>query len=141
MISLNLGLVVQIVNVLVLMLLLHYILFRPLRKLMGDRDQEIADAKGRAIAIDREVSEKVAAYETRLRELKVQASGEKAEIVKKAHQEEGAILEKARAEAAAAISTIKNKVAKEASDAKLRLREDAQALSRDISEKILGRSL
>lgn len=141
MINLNIAFLLQIINVFVLLAILNFLLFRPIRKIMAERDSEISGDKGKAIALDRDVQEKVALYEARLKEVKTRASEEKQELVKQARQEESSVMEKARAEAAGMLSTMKNKVAKEAADAKTLLQEQARSLSRDITEKVLGRSL
>lgn len=141
MINLNIAFILQIVNVLALLAILHFLLFKPVRKIMADRQSEIDGDSGKASSLDREVQEKVALYEARLKEVKARASEEKGNLIKQARQEEASVLEKARAEANDMLSTIKNKVAKEAADAKALLKEQARSLSREITEKVLGRSL
>ncbi|WP_298270586.1 ATP synthase F0 subunit B [Geobacter sp.] len=141
MISLDLAFVIQVVNFLVLMLVLNILLYKPIRKVIADRKAKIEGAKERAAAVDREVQEKVALYEARLREVKAKAGEEREALRKEAQQEQAVRLERARAEAADSLSTIKNRVAKEAADAKELLKEQARALSLEICEKVLGRSL
>jgi F-type H+-transporting ATPase subunit b len=140
-INLNIALVIQIVNVLLLLVILQFFLFRPLRKVLAERKAAVDGDRGTAARLEKDVQEKVNQYESRLKEIKIKASEEKGALVKAAHQEESSILEKARGEASETLSTIKNKIAKEASDAKTLLKEQAQSLSRDITEKVLGRSL
>ncbi|HEY5975520.1 MAG TPA: ATP synthase F0 subunit B [Geobacteraceae bacterium] len=141
MINLDLAFVIQLVNFLVLILVLNIFLYKPIRKVLADRQGELAAAKARAEGVDREVQEKMAQYEARLREMKSKASDERAVLVKEAQAEEAALLEKARKEAADTLATIKDKVAKEAADARALLQEKAKVLSVDICEKVLGRSL
>ncbi len=141
MINLDLAFVIQLVNFLVLVLVLNIFLYKPIRKVLADRQGEIAAARKRAEGVDKDVQEKMAEYEGRLRSIKAQASGERASLIKEAHAEETALLDKARKEATETLSTIKNKVAKEAADARVLLKEQATALSMEICEKVLGRSL
>jgi F-type H+-transporting ATPase subunit b len=140
-IDINIAFVVQIVNILLLMVILNFFLYRPIRKVLSERNAELTGAREKTAAVDKEVQEKMALYESRLREVKSKASDEKGAMLKVARQEEAAILEKARGEATNLLNAIKNKVAKEAADAKLMLKEQALSLSREISEKVLGRSL
>lgn len=141
MITIDLAFVFQLVNFLLLMLVLNFLLYRPLRRVIAERDGEIAAARKKAVEVDREVQEQVAAYEARMREVKSTVSAERASLKKEALAEEGAIIEKARAEAAGSLDAIKAQVAKEAADARTILQEQARVLSRDICEKVLGRSL
>jgi F-type H+-transporting ATPase subunit b len=133
--------VFQLVNFGVLVLLLNVFLYKPIRKVLADRAEQISGAKAKAVEVDREVQEKMALYEARLREVKVKAGAERAAMVKEAQAEETQLVEKARNEAAESLSVIKNRVAKEATDARELLKEQARSLSLDICEKVLGRSL
>jgi F-type H+-transporting ATPase subunit b len=140
-INLDLAFVIQLINFLVLILVLNIFLFKPIRKVLAERQGEISAAKARAEGVDREVQEKMAQYEAKLREVKSQASDERATLIKEAQAEEASVLDKARKEATDSLATIKNKVAKEATDARALLQEQAKALSLEICEKVLGRSL
>jgi F-type H+-transporting ATPase subunit b len=140
-INLDLSFVFQLVNFLALMMLLNVFLYKPIRKQLADRAAQISGAKAKSAAVDKEVQEKLASYEARMREIRAGAADERGVLKKEAQAEESAILDKARAEATQALSSIKDKVAKEAEDARRLLKQSAEALSADICEKVLGRSL
>lgn len=141
MIELNLAFFIQLINFGILVLVLNIFLYKPLRRILSERNKTINDARDKASAVDAEVQAKMEQYETRLREAKNEAGNRRAETLKTAQAEETAILEKARKEAAESLSTIRSKVATEASTARELLKTQAEALSGDICEKILGRSL
>lgn len=141
MINLDLAFVFQLVNFLVLVLILNVFLYKPIRKVLADRAEQISGAKAKAAEVDRDVQEKIAIYEARLREVKAKAADERAGMIKQAQAEESAVVGKARSEAADTLTAIKNRVAKEAADAQVLLREQARSLSLEICEKVLGRSL
>jgi F-type H+-transporting ATPase subunit b len=140
-IELNLAFFVQVVNFGILVLVLNIFLYKPIRKVLADRRQVVDGAREKAAAVDLEVQEKMALYEVRLRDAKAVATERRAESIKQAQAEETSVLEKARAEAAASLGTIRDRVAIEAADARILLKQQAELLSIDISEKILGRSL
>ena len=141
MINLDMAFVFQLVNFLVLVLLLNVFLFKPIRKQLADRSALISGAKLKSAAVDKEVQEKLASYEARMREIRAGAADERGVLKKEAQLQEAAVLEKARAEAAETLASIKAKVALEAQDARRLLKESAESLSADICEKVLGRSL
>lgn len=141
MINLDWAFLFQLVNFGVLVLLLNVFLYKPIRKVLADRAEQINGAKAKAVEVDTEVQEKVALYEARLREVKVKAGAERAAMVKEAQGEETALLDKARKDSADSLSTIKSRVAREAADARDLLKVQARSLSLDICEKVLGRSL
>jgi F-type H+-transporting ATPase subunit b len=140
-IELNYAFFVQLINFGILVLVLNIFLYKPIRKVLADRRAVIDSARDRAASVDEQVQAKMAQYETRLREAKTEAGARRTEMVKQAQAEEAAVLEKARKEAAASLASIRDKVAKEAADARELLKKQAEALSGDICEKILGRSL
>jgi F-type H+-transporting ATPase subunit b len=140
-IELNLAFFVQLVNFGILVLVLNIFLYKPIRKVLADRRQVVDGARDKASAVDLEVQEKMSQYESRLRDAKADASARRAESLKLAQAEETAVLEKARKEAAESLGSIRDRVAKEAADARVLLKQQAELLSGDICEKILGRSL
>lgn len=141
MINLDLAFFIQVVNFGILVLVLNVMLYKPLREMLHKRRQEIEAAGERAASVDRVVQEKVALYEARLHEAKSEAGARKAELVKGAQAEEASLIDKARKEAAASLESIRGRVAQESGEARVLLRQQAEALSGDICEKILGRSL
>ena len=141
MINLDLAFVFQLVNFLVLVLLLNAFLYKPIRKQLSDRNALISGAKEKSAAVDREVQEKLASYEARMREIRAGAADERGALKKEAQLQEAAILEKARLESGQKLAGIKAMVAKEAEEARRLLKASAESLSADICEKVLGRSL
>jgi F-type H+-transporting ATPase subunit b len=140
-IELNVAFFVQVVNFGILVLVLNIFLYKPIRKVLAERRQVIEGAREKSAAVDLEVQEKMALYEARLRDAKAEAAARKAEALKQAQAEETAVLEKARKEATESLGSIRDRVAKEAADARVLLKQQAELLSGDICEKILGRSL
>lgn len=141
MIELNLAFVIQLVNFGILVLVLNIFLYKPIRKVLAERRQVIDGAREKASSVDSEVQEKMAQYEARLRDARNEAATRRGEALKQAQAEETSILEKARKEAAESLGSIRDRVAKEAADARILLKQQAETLSGDICEKILGRSL
>lgn len=141
MISIDLALLFQFINFLVLMLILNILLYKPIRRIFAEREAEILEATEKAAAVDKDVREKMAQYELKLHETKALAQEEKNRVILKAREEEAEILEKARKEASATVKSVQKQVARETDEARAALRGQIQALSGEIAEKVLGRSL
>ncbi len=141
MISIDLAFVFQFVNFLLLMVILNSFLYKPVRKILAERDAEIVASREKTAAVDREVEEKMALYEAKLRQTKTAAYEEKAVAIGKVREEESAVIEKARLDAAQTLATIQKQVAREAAEARGVLGEQARSISLEICEKVLGRSL
>jgi len=140
-INIDLAFLFQLINFLLLILVLNVLLYKPLRKIIAERQGRIAEAKGRAESVEQDLQAKMTEYEARLKAMKSGASDERGALVKEALAEEAELLESARKDASDAIAAIKARVAKEAADARTILQEQAKLLSVDICEKVLGRSL
>jgi F-type H+-transporting ATPase subunit b len=140
-IELNLSFVIQLINFGILVLVLNVFLYKPIRKVLADRRQVIDSAREKTVSVDAEVQSKMAQYEARLHEAKAEAGARRAEALKVAQAEETAMLEKARKQASDSLASIRDRVAKEAGEARELLKKQAEVLSGDICEKILGRSL
>ena len=123
MIELNLSFVIQLINFGILVLVLNLFLYRPIRKVLADRRQVIDSAREKTVSVAAE------------------AGARRADALKVAHAEEAALLEKARKQASDSLASIRERVAKEAGEARELLKKQAEVLSGDICEKILGRSL
>lgn len=141
MIELNVAFVIQMINFGILVLILNIFLYKPIRKVLAERREVIDGAREKTAAVDAEVQAKMDQYEARLREAKSEAGSRRAEALKSAQAEEAAVLEKARNEAAASLASLRTRVAAEAAEARALLKQQAEALSGNICEKILGRSL
>jgi F-type H+-transporting ATPase subunit b len=140
-IELNYAFFVQLLNFGILVLVLNTFLYKPIRKILSERRLVIESARNKAVSVDQEVQEKMALYEARLRDAKAEAAERRAEALKQALAQETSILEKARAEAADSLAAIRDRVARESADARVVLKSQVEALSGEICEKILGRSL
>lgn len=141
MINIDLAFLIQLVNFLVLIAVLNILLYKPIRKVLAERQGKINDARNRAESVELEVQTKMAEYEARLKEMKSGASDERGALIKEAQAEEATLLDAARREAADTLAAIKNRVAAESAAARIMLQEQAKLLSVDICEKVLGRSL
>lgn len=141
MIELNLSFVIQLVNFGILILVLNVFLYKPIRKVLADRRQVIDSAREKTVSVDAEVQSKMTQYEARLHEAKAEAGARRAEALKGAQAEEALLLEKARKQAADSLASIRDRVAREAGEARELLKKQAEVLSGDICEKILGRGL
>ncbi|MDD2582756.1 MAG: ATP synthase F0 subunit B [Desulfuromonadaceae bacterium] len=141
MIELNLSFFIQLINFGILVLVLNVFLYKPIRKVLADRRQVIDSACEKTVSVDAEVQAKMAQYEARLHAAKAEAGARRAEAMKLAQAEESAVLEKARKQASESLASIRERVAKEAGEARELLKKQAEVLSGDICEKILGRNL
>jgi len=141
MINIDIVLLFQAVNFLALLFLLNIFLYKPIRKVLAERAAEISASKEKTVSVDREVCEKMAQYEQKLQAVKAAATEERNKMLRAAREEESRLIEVARGEAAEGLAQIRASIEKEFAVAESFLKDQAAALSRQIAEKVLGRSL
>lgn len=141
MINIDIVLLFQAVNFLALLFFLNIFLYKPIRKVLAERAAEISASKEKTVSVDREVCEKMAQYEQKLQAVKADATEERNKMLRAAREEESRLIEAARDEAAEGLARIRESIEKESAVAESFLKDQAAVLSRQIAEKVLGRSL
>ncbi len=141
MIELNFTLIIQLVIVLSLMAILTQILFKPFLSVLEERRNRIEGAEKRAKDLQQQAEELIERYREAIAAGQAQGAGIRDEIRKTSLTEETEILQKAMDQANQLIQEVKSRIAEEARAARTDLRFQAENLSREITEKILGRSL
>jgi F-type H+-transporting ATPase subunit b len=139
--SFDWTIILQFVNFIVLMAVLNAILYRPMRNMLKHRKETIAGSHERADELESQIDEKMARYEEKLQQAKLQGNQEKNKLRQAAADEEVKILGQAREEATDRLQVVKDKVAGEADTAGKKLQAEAETLGADIAVKILGRAL
>lgn len=141
MLSLDYSVLIQIANFLVLLLLLNFILFRPLRGLMARRNREMddlahvaADLEERASKQSKALEEKVtSARKEGFRELEG-LRGEAVALEKKMYQD-------ATVSAGRKMEEARKRTEERVKEIQVSLEKEIGLFSQELSEKILGRRL
>jgi len=141
MIDINVSFFYQLANFLVLLIALHFILFKPVRQIMQEREQSISSALGDAKSAQERTQNLLDTYNTSLAEAQQKAQmnynalyqqglDAQRDMIAAERSKAGEMLDKARAEILAA-----------STEARADLRKEAERLSQDITAKLLGRAV
>ena len=141
MIEINTTFWIQLVNFAIMMVMLNFLLYKPVLNVIEKRKQHLENLDDEVNALEKSVEEKVAAYEEKLREARQEAMSQKNEIQRGASEEGKGIIDQARGEISQIMEDFKKKADKEMSDARKILKAQAEKISVEISEKVLGRSV
>ena len=141
MIKLDWTLVLQFFNFLILMAVLNALLFKPLRAALQARKETIEGAKAKVHDIDEQVQAQIARYEAQLQEARQQGGQERSALRKAGQKEEARILGDANRNAAEKLQTITAQIQEEADSARQALRNETEALAKEIAGKVLGRAV
>ena len=140
--GINLGyLISQIVNFTLLAVLLYFVAYKPILRMLDERSARIKKGLEDAEAASRRAAEMEEEFERRMAEARKQGQeivAQATQMSEKARQE---ILEKAREESRAQIEKAREEIARERELAMAELRQQIADLSLAISEKVIGETL
>ncbi|MEJ2587242.1 MAG: ATP synthase F0 subunit B [Deltaproteobacteria bacterium] len=141
MLDINGTLILQIANFLVLLLLMNVILYRPIRRMLSQRAEEMA---GRESSIEA-LKEKAGRYQEDIEEGMVAARKEgynKKEALKaEGLAEEKGFLQEASASVEQKMSAARKDMENKTAEVRKALEEQIADFSNELAEKILGRSV
>jgi F-type H+-transporting ATPase subunit b len=141
MIDFNYTILIQFANFLVLLILLNFLLFKPVLKALGKREKTIGSFFEKAQVTEEEVKTIEKTYEDSIREKKRPILDSKSAILSDAQAASSKIIEKAKADFTEELSRLRTSIEEDRKKAYGNLEKDAEKLSRDAAEKILQRSL
>ena len=141
MIDFNYTFFYQMANFIILIVILNYILYKPLLKILDARNEKLAASDQEVKDLNAAVEKKVAEYEEKIRQAKLEAMNQRNEIQKDGSEQAKQIIDATRAELGKIIEEFQGKLGQEIDQAKMVLKNQSAGISSEIAEKVLGRSL
>ena len=133
--------VLQVIPFLVVFVGLHFIIFKPMLRLLAEREKSIVQDRQDAERLEGEVHQKMAELEDRLAQAKAAANADRRERREEIRQREEEIIGAARAKADEVVDKAREEIGREAEAARRTLREESEELSRDVASSVLGRAV
>ena len=125
--------------VLLLTIVLDRLLFKPVLRVMGERERAIRSARELAERSAHEARRASAEFEKKTAEARGELYRQMDDMRRAAMNERAEIMSRTRAEAESEITAASAKLAAEADEARRRLGAEADALGAAVAERILGR--
>jgi F-type H+-transporting ATPase subunit b len=140
-IELNWTFFVQVLNFLVLMFILNKILYKPILKVLDERDERIVGGREKAKELISESDTILSSYNGKLQVAKIEALGTKNTARKEASDEANVIIAEARGKAEGIISQVQQDMAREIERVKKELEPEVSIMAATIAQQILGRKV
>jgi len=141
MIELNETFLIQLVNFFIMIFFLNHFLFKPVMENFEKRNKRISSF-GADVAKFTDKSEKaIAEYEKKLVVMRKETGEILSSAKEEAIAEQTRLIQEARDGFAGQIESAKKEIASQVELASASLKKDADAISKDISSKLLGRSV
>jgi len=141
MININSLLFIQLVNFLLLLVALHFILFKPIRQIMQEREQDISTAIGDAKTAQKRVQDMLEQYNASLAEAKQKATSTYNSFFQQGLDVQRDMITAERATAGELLDKARVEIATASGAARAELKKVAEKLSKKISSKLLGRAV
>lgn len=141
MIDLNYTMFIQMINFLVLIFILNILLYKPITKIIDERNKKIEDSKNDVDSLNGAAELKIADYEEKIRQARQEAMSQRNDIKEEGEEAGKTLLEATRGEISTMIDGFKATLAGERDEARKVLRGQAEKIAVEISEKVLGRGV
>lgn len=141
MININYTLFIQLANFLVLLIALNFILFKPIRQAIQEREQGIGSALGDAKAAQNRMQALLDQYNASLAEAKQKATTTFNTFYQQGLDAQRGLISAERAKAGELLDKARAEIATASAAARADLKKDAEKLSQDITSKLLGRAV
>ena len=140
-ISINETLIAQVISFLIFLFIINRLMFRPLRKTMGDRDQYLDTMTQDINNSRKDVERYTQQIEDRKTTIRSEAYEINRELEHAAGQEAADIVAAAVAEVAVIRDDTKKKIEAQIADARQHIQKESEALAIQLTEKILERGI
>lgn len=141
MINFDMTLIYQFANFIILLILLNFLLFKPVLKAIGKRQGAIKHLTDGVEQAKEDTKDMERNYDHTMLEKKQPIVSSKDSIISNANSEAMHVIEKARNELADELAKIKSGIEQDGKKAYDALRADVDKLSTEAAQKILRRSL
>ncbi|MFH1139438.1 MAG: ATPase [Pseudomonadota bacterium] len=141
MIDINGSLLIQIANFLVLLVVLNYLLYRPIRTILLKRKEKFEGYEADISRLTAQVRDSLKDIDDRLAEYRREGFTKKDDLKGRGLEEEKKILAAAAQKAEVEIQKVKEQVKTEIGTARAALKTELDLFSVQLAQKVLGRSL
>lgn len=138
-IGLDISALIQIANFLCLILILDFVLYKPIRGILQKRKEKFEGLKGEIGSKAGEVGAREASFREAVKDARAKGMQVKDSILGEASAEEKRIVEEINKKAQADLSSVKERIKADAENARASLKKEIDTFAYAICEKILGR--
>lgn len=141
MIELNFTFFIQVMNFLLLMVILNKILYKPILKILNERDARVGGGQQAARKFIEDGQDLLKSYNQKLYNAKVEAMNTKNAARGAASEQANVIIDGARRQAEQIMDEMQQEMTKEMGQAKKELEPELGVMAATIAQQILGRKV
>lgn len=141
MIEINQSLIFQIINLLLLMLILNALLYKPIRTILKNRAEKMAALEAEANKARADLIQKDQDYQNQLQLARKEGFEYKNQLKLAGQEEEKKVLQEAGQQVDAQLDQNRQKIVQQVEAARRKLSDEVSSFSQEIAQKILGRTI
>ncbi len=141
MLEINFTILLQVITFLLLLFFLNIILFRPIRKILAERNEETGSLQGMIDEFQDRSEENEKGIEESMVQARKEGYVEKENFKGQGLEQEKGILQEANSKVEEKIGIARKEIEKKISDARKVLEGEMTGFSNELAEKILGRGV
>jgi len=141
MINVDVTLFIQMANFLLLLVLMNLVLYKPIRRLVAQRNELVSKQRAGIDKAESEAQKALREFEERLKAARAAGREKIQELKEAAYRTEKDLLSRASEEAAKEVQAVRERIQKEIGQVRVQLQAQIQEFSKEMAQRILGRSL
>lgn len=141
MIEINFTLIVQLANFLILLVVLNFLLFRPILKVLDEREKLVNESRDMKEKVDRLAGESMAEYDNKIHDAKHEAMSIRAASRSEALARFREIVQAAKEANIEELEKARESLGAQAAESREVLADEAKLLGSDIASRLLGRTV
>jgi len=141
MINVDVTLFIQMANFLLLLVLMNLVLYKPIRRLVAQRNELVSKQRAGIDKAESEAQKALREFEERLKAARAAGREKIQELKEAAYRTEKDLLSRASEEAAKEVQAVRERIQKEIGQVRIQLQAQIQEFSKEMAQRILGRSL
>ncbi len=141
MITIDASIWFEIIGMLVLMVVLNSLLYKPMRQMLQARESKMASIKEEAERFERNAERLLENFNSRLADARSKGISKREELKAQAREEERSLMDESAKEAAEKKQQLLGDLSSQIEAARNELKAQAEAFAVEIAQKLLGRAV
>jgi F-type H+-transporting ATPase subunit b len=133
--------IIQVINFVLLIFILNSLLYKPIRRILLQRKEKFDSLKVAIDTFQNDAREKDAAFDSGIKEARRQGVEKRNVLVQEAEAEEKRIVENITRQAQEELGRVREKIVRDTENVRTALQTQIEQFAKDISQKILGRTI
>ncbi len=141
MVDINYSLLIQMANFLIFLILMNFVLYRPIRRIVAERKRVVLERQEGIEKIGELTRAGLSDYDSKLKEARLTGARRIQELKAAGYEQEKELLRQIAEQTAGKVQNLREKIQKDVAVARKELKQQVKTFSGELAQKILGRKV